>query len=58
MEYIIVSCMDKHSCGMSKGTNYSKEFINPVLESPLDYFKFHCYDMVIVFKVITENRDK
>lgn len=47
---IIVSCNDKHSCGMAKGNNYSKELINPVLENPLDYLEFNLANGEIIPK--------
>lgn len=38
---IIVSCNNKHTCGMKKGKDYNEEFIHPVLENPDEYLDFN-----------------
>lgn len=37
---LLVSCNDKLSCGKIKDNNYSNDFINPVIENPIDYLEY------------------
>jgi len=47
---IIVSCNNKHTCGMRKGNEYDESFIHPVLENPDKYLDFNLANGEIIPK--------
>ncbi|MDR3594430.1 retron system putative HNH endonuclease [Clostridium sp.] len=51
---IIVSCNNKHICGMKKGKDYNEEFIHPVLENPDEYLDFNLANGEIIPKFTQE----
>lgn len=51
---IIVSCNNKHTCGMKKGKDYNEEFIHPVLENPNEYLDFNLANGEIIPKFTQE----
>jgi uncharacterized protein (TIGR02646 family) len=47
---IIVSCNEKHTCGMKKANLYDENFINPVLDNPNEYLDFNLANGEIIPK--------
>lgn len=37
---LIACCMNKNTCGGSKGNKYGENFINPVIENPKEYLEY------------------
>jgi len=51
---IIISCNEKHTCGMNKGNDYDDNFINPVLDNPNEYLDFNLANGEILPKYTQE----
>jgi len=57
---MVVSCNEKNSCGSAKRNKYSKEFINPVIESPKEFLTYNLAsgEIIPTFKDAQDIRNK